>query len=219
MKYLFTLILSIALNAAFGQLETVASRKFHEGSSLFINGKPDQALASVNEGLRASPQDEKLQALKKLLEQDKKKQEQQKKEQQKQQQEQQKQEQQQKDQNKNDQNKDKNKDKDQQNDKDKKDDKKSEEEKKKEQEEKEKKEKEQQDQEKEKGKENQDGKENRKKENKELPPEVKQRLKDMNMSEEKAKMILEAMKNQEVQYLQQNKRKATRAKDRSKPDW
>ena len=41
----------------------------------------------------------------------------------------------------------------------------------------------------------------------------------MKISEEKAKMILEAMKNQEIQYLQQNKRKATKPKDRSKPDW
>jgi Ca-activated chloride channel family protein len=41
----------------------------------------------------------------------------------------------------------------------------------------------------------------------------------MEMSEEKAQMILEAMKNQEIQYLQQNKRKATKPKDRSKPDW
>jgi Ca-activated chloride channel family protein len=39
------------------------------------------------------------------------------------------------------------------------------------------------------------------------------------MSEEKAKMILDALKNQEVQYLQQNKRKATQSRDNSKPDW
>ena len=41
----------------------------------------------------------------------------------------------------------------------------------------------------------------------------------MNISEEKAKMILEAMKNNEVQYLQQNKRKATQKKKSGKPDW
>ena len=39
------------------------------------------------------------------------------------------------------------------------------------------------------------------------------------ISEEKARMILEAMKNQEKQYLQQNKRKATKSRDRNKPDW
>ena len=32
-------------------------------------------------------------------------------------------------------------------------------------------------------------------------------------------LILEAMKNQEIQYLQQNKRKATKPKDKGKPDW
>jgi len=52
-----------------------------------------------------------------------------------------------------------------------------------------------------------------------IPPSVSDKLKEMQMSEEKAKMILEAMKHQEIQYLQQNKRKATKPKDRSKPDW
>jgi hypothetical protein len=32
-------------------------------------------------------------------------------------------------------------------------------------------------------------------------------------------MILEAMKNNEVQYLQQNKRKATKPNEKGKPDW
>jgi len=41
----------------------------------------------------------------------------------------------------------------------------------------------------------------------------------MNISEEKAKMILEAMKNNEIQYIQQNRRKAKKKKDSSKPDW
>jgi Ca-activated chloride channel homolog len=57
------------------------------------------------------------------------------------------------------------------------------------------------------------------KEKKDIPPSVSEKLKEMQMSEEKAKMILEAMKNQEVQYLQQNKRKATKPKDKGKPDW
>jgi Ca-activated chloride channel family protein len=52
-----------------------------------------------------------------------------------------------------------------------------------------------------------------------VPSSLKQKLEDMNMSEEKANMILDALKNQEVQYLQQNKRKATQSKDNSKPDW
>jgi len=79
-----------------------------------------------------------------------------------------------------------------------------------EQKEKEKKEQQKKDQEKEQ-KENKD--------KKDLPPSVSEKLKQMEMSEEKAKMILEAMKNQEIQYLQQNKRKATKPKDKGKPDW
>jgi tetratricopeptide (TPR) repeat protein len=45
------------------------------------------------------------------------------------------------------------------------------------------------------------------------------KLKEMKISEEKAKLILEAMKNNEVQYIQQNKRKAKKKKDPAKPDW
>lgn len=56
-------------------------------------------------------------------------------------------------------------------------------------------------------------------EKKETPPSVSEKLQQMKISEEKAKMLLEAMKNQEVQYLQQNKRKATKPKDKGKPDW
>lgn len=46
-----------------------------------------------------------------------------------------------------------------------------------------------------------------------------EKLKEMKISEEKARLILEAMKNNEVQYIQQNKRKAKKKKDPSKPDW
>jgi Ca-activated chloride channel family protein len=45
------------------------------------------------------------------------------------------------------------------------------------------------------------------------------KLKEMKISPEKAQMILDAMKNQEKQYLQQQKRKATKSRDRNKPDW
>ncbi|MGW8123027.1 hypothetical protein ACV07N_10260 [Roseivirga echinicomitans] len=48
---------------------------------------------------------------------------------------------------------------------------------------------------------------------------LKEKLEEMNMTPEKAQMILEAMKNNEVQYVQQNKRKATKKKDTTKPDW
>lgn len=52
-----------------------------------------------------------------------------------------------------------------------------------------------------------------------MPPDLEKKLEEMKISPEKARMILEAMKNQEIQYLQQNKRKATKPKDKSKPDW
>ena len=50
-------------------------------------------------------------------------------------------------------------------------------------------------------------------------PTTADKLEEMNISEEKAQMILEAMKNNEIQYLQQNKRKATKRKKSGKPDW
>lgn len=55
-------------------------------------------------------------------------------------------------------------------------------------------------------------------EKKEIPPSS-EKLEQMKISPEQATKILEAMKNQEIQYLQQNKRKATKPKDKGKPDW
>ena len=52
------------------------------------------------------------------------------------------------------------------------------------------------------------------------PPQSRsEKLEELNLTEEKARMILEAMKNNEIQYIQQNKRKATKKPDSSKPDW
>lgn len=45
------------------------------------------------------------------------------------------------------------------------------------------------------------------------------KLEEMNMTEEKAKMILEAMKNNEIQYIQQNKKKPQSRVDDGRPDW
>ncbi len=84
---------------------------------------------------------------------------------------------------------------------------KSEEEKKKEQEKKEKE-----------GEEQDENKEGEKDSEKQ-PPSTSDKLKEMNISEEKAKMILEALKNNEIQYIQQNRRKATKRKNNDKPDW
>ncbi len=46
-----------------------------------------------------------------------------------------------------------------------------------------------------------------------------EKLKKMNISQERAKMILEAMKNNEIQYIQQNERKPNKKPDSGKPDW
>lgn len=54
---------------------------------------------------------------------------------------------------------------------------------------------------------------------KEMPNLDREKLEEMKISEDKARMILEAMKNQEKQYLQQQKRKPTQSRDRNKPDW
>lgn len=192
----------------------MAEMKFHQGSNLYINGNPDKALAAVNEGLAQDPQNIKLQTLKKVLEQEKKEQEkkeqeQKQKEKQKQQQEKQQQqkekEQQEKEQKEQEQ---KNKEDQEKKDKENKDNKNKPEEEKDEKAKKEaQKQEEQKDQEK------------KDKDKQELPPEVKQRLEEMKISEEKAKMILEALKNQEIQYLQQNKREAQKRNNSGKPDW
>ena len=112
------------------------------------------------------------------------------------------------DQNKQDQNKQDQQNKDQQ-DQDQKDQQKSEEQK--------------QDKDSEKSKEDKEAEEKQKQENAEekenQQENVRQKLEEMNISEEKAQMILEAMKNNEVQYLQQRKRKAMEQPQSGKPDW
>lgn len=50
-------------------------------------------------------------------------------------------------------------------------------------------------------------------------PGTREKLEEMNISEEKARMILEAMKNNEFQYIQQRKRKPTKQQDPNRPDW
>jgi Ca-activated chloride channel family protein len=168
-------------------------------------GKFEEALNYFKQALKADPANDdarfNYEMVKKKLEEQKKKEQEKNKDKQKDQQEkedQKKEEQQKKDQEKKDQEK-----KDQES-------KEKQEQEKKEQEEKEKKEKERNEK---------DSEKEKKEQQKEIPPSVKEKLKEMDMSEEKAKMILEAMKNQEVQYLQQNKRKSSKQRDKSKPDW
>lgn len=52
-----------------------------------------------------------------------------------------------------------------------------------------------------------------------LQQRTQEKLDEMNLSEEKAQMILEALKNSEIQYIQQNQRRATQKRDSDKPDW
>ncbi len=70
-----------------------------------------------------------------------------------------------------------------------------------------------------KDKDEQEGEKSEEKEKEQPKPTPSDKLKEMNISEEKAKMILEAMKNKEIQYIQQNRRKPTKKKDNDKPDW
>ena len=58
-----------------------------------------------------------------------------------------------------------------------------------------------------------------KEEEKESNEKRTQRLQQMNLTEEQAKTILDAMKSNEVQYLQQNKKKPTKKQDKGRPDW
>ena len=46
-----------------------------------------------------------------------------------------------------------------------------------------------------------------------------ERLQQMNMTEDQAKMVLDAMKSTEVQYLQQSQKRAGKKSDKTKPDW
>lgn len=171
-------------------------------------GKFEEALNHFKQAIKADPANMdaryNYEMLKKKLDEEKKKEEQQKKDQDKQQD-------QKKDQQQDQQNKDEQQKKEEQQKKD--SDKKSEN--------KDEQSKEEQQKKEEQAKKEQEQKESEKpsEEKKEVPPSVSEKLQQMKISEEKAKMLLEAMKNQEVQYLQQNKRKATKPKEKGKPDW
>lgn len=177
------------------------------------DNKYEEALANFKQALKADPNNEdaryNYEMVKKKLAEQKKKEEEQKKNDPNQEEKNKDQKDQNKEQNK-DQKQDQKEKQDQQ-DKEKQDEQNKEQKEQQEKEEKEKKEKQQKDQ--------KDQEQKDSKEKKDIPPSVSEKLKQMEMSEEKAQMILEAMKNQEIQYLQQNKRKATKPKDKGKPDW
>lgn len=172
-------------------------------------GKFEEALNHFKQAIKSNPANEdaryNYELLKKKLEDQKKK-----------------------DQQKQDQNKDQNKDQEKKEQQNKQEDQKKDQDKNKEEQQKDQQKKDQEqkdseqkkkDQEKKEQEQKKEQEENKDQEKKDTPPAVSEKLKQMQMSEEKAKMILEAMRNQEIQYLQQNKRKATKPKDKGKPDW
>jgi tetratricopeptide (TPR) repeat protein len=177
-------------------------------------GKFEEALSYFKQAIKADPSNDEArfnyEMLKKKLDEKKKQDEKEKQNKEKNQKDQQNKDQQ----NKEDQKKDQQQ-KDQQNKEDQKKDQQNKDQQQKEQEQKdkEKQEQEKQQQEKEKQQQEQDAKKG------EMPNLDRQKLEQMKISEEKARMILEAMKNQEKQYLQQQKRKASQSRDRNKPDW
>jgi lipopolysaccharide export LptBFGC system permease protein LptF len=179
-----------------------AQAYFNNSATHYVHNRRADALRTVEEGIQKYPNDQKLKALADKLKEEKKKEDQKRNQENKEKQEK---EQQQKDQQKKEQEQKEQKD---QKDQQEKQDQKSQEEKK-DQEAKDKKEGEQ---------DNRENKDN-KNEKTDKSPQLSQKLQQMKMSEEKAKMILEAMKNQEIQYLQQNKRKATKPRESGKPDW
>ena len=195
-------------NSANNQFKSVSYQQL--GVLAHRSGKLEEALNYFKSALKADPSNEEArynyEMVKKKIEEQKKQQEQQKKD---------------------DQNQDQKDQKDKKDQQDNKDEKKNDQQKKdqekKDQEKKDKQKQDQKDQEKKdqekKEKQNQEKQDKDKEKKEDTPQNVSDKLKEMKISEEKAKMVLEAMKNQEVQYLQQNKRKATKPKSKGKPDW
>ncbi len=188
------------LNLPFESKGQGAASYFHKSANMYIDGNNSAASNIIEEGLQKFPNDPKLTALKeKLKKEDKEKKDQEKKDQEKKDQEK-------KDQEKKDEQKkqDQEKKDQEQKDQEKKDGEKDEDQEKKDEQ---------------KDKEQEDGEKSEEKEKEQPKPSPSDKLKEMNISEEKAKMILEAMKNKEIQYIQQNRRKATKKKKSDKPDW
>ena len=179
-------------------------------------GRAEEALNFFKQAIKAEPSNDdaryNYEMLKKKLEEQKKQQEekqQQNKDQQKKDKDKENQDQQKKEQDKKQ---------DQQNKDEKKNDQEKKDQEKKEKEQKEQQQKEQQEKDKQE-KEKQEQEDQQKSTEKKMPNLDKEKLEQMKITEEKARMILEAMKNQEKQYLQQQKRKPTQSNDRNKPDW
>ena len=190
MKLLTVLLLAIPLYCT----AQSADASFHMASNQYIHKKLQEAQATVDQALKRYPNDEKLNALREKL----------------------KKEEEQNEQNKDEENKDE-KNKDQQN----KDEQKKDQQSKDQKQEQQQKDQEQKDQQqKEKQQQQKANEESQKKEKQDEDLNLdKDKLEQMKMSEEKARMVLEAMRNQEKQYLQQQRRKTTKPRDSNKPDW
>lgn len=193
-KTFFTIIILFININVFAQS---ATEYFNKAANEYIYKGDEIALNTIGTGLSMYPNDPPLTSLKEKIEKEKQEQEQkqnQDQEQQQQEEEQQKQEQQKQEENKQE---EQNKDQEQQ------DQEKSDEAEKKDQSDQA-----QQQETEEEG------------EEMEQPPQSRsEKLEELNLTEEKARMILEAMKNNEIQYIQQNKRKPTKKSDSDKPDW
>lgn len=175
---------------------------FHAAANHYIAGQQQEALQTVEKGLRQYPDDQKLQALHQKLKQQ---QQQQQKNQQQQQNEQQNEKNQQSEQQQkssagqqseedlNQQGQEKDQPSEQQ----------------------------QQETQQQQQREAGEGEEGEEKEMQARDPqgEINKRLQEMNISPEKAKMLLEAMKSNEIQYLQQKQRQPARRQKSDKPDW
>ncbi|HEY0654481.1 MAG TPA: hypothetical protein VGD65_15175 [Chryseosolibacter sp.] len=185
------------LAVAFPLIGVAQEQEFHLASNQFIHEKDREAIATLDNAIRKYPNDAKLKALREQIKEEQKK----KQDEQKEKEEKEKKEQEQKEQEQKEQEEKERQEKEQQ-----------------EKQNKEKEDKEKKEDEKKEPKENEESKEKDQKDKQDQNLD-KQKLEQMKISEEKARMILEAMKNQEKQYLQQNKRKATKSKDRTKPDW
>mgnify|MGYP001048574874 CR=1 FL=1 len=168
-----------------------ASQAFHSGANQYIAGQMDQARETVMEGLKQDPDNKKLQELLRKINKEKED-----KQQEQQQQQQQNQEQQQKEQQQEEQNSEQEQ---------------NEQEQQQEQEQQDASEEEQQAQEEQRKQE--ETEQEAKQDSLFMMPET-----EMKISKEKARMILEALRNNEIQYLQQKQRKA-RSRSNSGPDW
>jgi len=172
---------------------------FNAGANQYIAGNVEQARNTVMNGLRQEPNNQKLKALlEKINQQEDNQNQQNQQDQQQQNQEQESQEQQQQEQEQQQQQQEQQNQQDQQQSDEQQEAEKSEEQQ---------------------AQEQQQARQQESEEKSALDSLFRMQEEDMKISPEKARMILEALRNNEIQYYQQRRRKPTQRPDRSKPDW